>query len=853
MRHGVVLAALCAMVLVSRPPARATEAGCRAAASKRVSSLYGRAAKTFSACARAQAAGKTCDTLTRDGKAATALSLTETALLASCDDATATGLGFVSNDALAVRVAGTTAGEGRQVSDSVYGRDATPLSPTTSKCAKAIVSRSTTAGRTLLKLETPCGASCDATVTGSVDAAFASASAKILRSCGPADLNVLVAGDLAGHLAAVHADAERVANAFHPAAGPVVSLAAPAPGTILTPPGLPAMVDLETVVANVPHASYVNSVTVNGFATTFDDVSSRFGRSLSLSTPKATVPVVFTARTTFGTVSGVGTLRFNLSGLAPGVLITAPPSGTITAGGSIGVAGQVIGNVAAADVLLLDGSPVAFDPMTGLFSTSVPIGPQAVNVIRATVESLTLGTSDTDSVVVLQGTALGLGSRVPGANSNRMNNSGLAHARSLVKTQLDQALAPSNFIGMGAGGGTIDAFSIGSSAADIFGGGANTVQLTLSLDNFHLHVSGITFLGCTATYDAQNILVDAHVDLVGQLQANITTTQVTFTNDDGSIGGICSLGGFLVDVRTDVRNILTAQVNQKLQAAVASALSGINVSGPIGTALDVLIDDVFTDIPEDNQGVTFLLDTNMIALHPIPDAPPITATLVPTPVGPPVLGPTIPGTSTPYDLALCLSDGFVNRAMAAFMLQGRFNLSLSDLPVAGTNVPLTTLLLSALLGDPSYNNACPSCPVTLALRPTAAAVARPPQPSESATVILTVPNYRIDVVAEQGGTPIPLLSANVTFDLPVTLDVSGGAIAPTVGAIAVADVKVTDNPIGANETAFGNQVATLFPLAAQQLGGLFGEITLPSVSGLNVAGAGAGYNVSCAGIYLNLF
>lgn len=852
MKRSAALVLMCAVVLASRVPALASEATCRAAAAPRASALYGRAAKTFGACDRGRASGKACDAAKRDAKVATALSQTETALLAACDAAVATTLGFASKDALAVRVGGTAAGEGRQVADSVWGRDPGPLPASTIKCAKSIVSRSTTAGKTLVRGLVPCGASCDPAAIGVVDAAYAKASAAILRTCGPAELNALVGGNVAAHLAAMRADAERVVNAFHPGAGPVVSLAAPAPGTILTPPGLPASVDLETVVANVPHPSYVNSVTVNGFATTFDALSGRFDRTLSLSTPKATLPVFVTARTTFGTVSGVGTLRFNLSGLAPGVIITSPSSGTITPGASITVAGQVIGNKAAADVLLVGGSPVPFDGTTGLFSTSVPIGPQAVNVVRATVQSLSLATSDTDSVVVLKGAALGLGSRVPGANTNRMNNSGLAHARSLVKTQLDAALAPSNFIGTSAGGGTIDAFSIGASSADIFGGGANTARLLLSLDTFHLHVRDIGFFNCSATYDAQNILVDAHVNLVGQLQASITTTQVTFTNDNGSVGGVCSLLGFLADVRTDVRNTLTTKVNEKLQAALDSALGGINISGPIGTALDVLIDAVYSDIPEDNLGITFLVDSNMIALHPIPDAPPITATLVPTPVGPPVLGPTIPSTVTPYDLALCLSDGFVNRAMAAFMLQGRFNLSLSDVPVGGSSVPLSTALLSILLNDPSYTAACPGCPATLALKPTAAAVARSPQPSESATVVLTIPNYRVDVVGHQGATPIPLLSANVTFDLPVTLGVSSGAIAPTVGTITVADVKVTDNPIGANETAFGNQVAILFPLATQALGALFGEIALPSVSGLTVTGAGSGYNVSCAGIYLNL-
>jgi hypothetical protein len=47
-------------------------------------------------------------------------------------------------------------------------------------------------------------------------------------------------------------------------------------------------------------------------------------------------------------------------------------------------------------------------------------------------------------------------------------------------------------------------------------------------------------------------------------------------------------------------------------------------------------------------------------------------------------------------------------------------------------------------------------------------------------------------------------------------------------------------------------VSTLFPLAAQALGGLFGAIRLPSFEGLSVTGVGSSYNVGCAAIYLNL-
>jgi hypothetical protein len=265
-----------------------------------------------------------------------------------------------------------------------------------------------------------------------------------------------------------------------------------------------------------------------------------------------------------------------------------------------------------------------------------------------------------------------------------------------------------------------------------------------------------------------------------------------------------------------------------------------------------VIDASYSDIPEDSQGVTFIVDSNVTAVHPVPDAPPITSTLLPSSAGPPVLGPTIPSTATPYDLGFCLSDGFVNRAMAAFMQQGRFNQSLTSLPVGGNTVALTTLILSFLFTDPTYSTACPNCPVTLVLKPTAAAVARGPLGGEVGSVVLTVPNYRLDLVADQSGTPVPLISANVTFDLPLTLGVSGSTITPTVGSLTLSDVNVVDNPFGANEASFTTQVSTLFPLATQALGSLFGELPLPAFEGLQISGVGAGYNVSCTALYLNL-
>ena len=205
---------------------------------------------------------------------------------------------------------------------------------------------------------------------------------------------------------------------------------------------------------------------------------------------------------------------------------------------------------------------------------------------------------------------------------------------------------------------------------------------------------------------------------------------------------------------------------------------------------------------------------------------------------PPVLGPTVPGTSTTYDFGLCMTDGFVNRAVAAFMQQGRFNQSIDKVP--GTTVSLVTSLLNIATGDHAYGDDCPGCAATLVLKPTAAAVARAPQAGEDGTVTLIVPNYRLDVVVDDAGTPRTQLSALVTFTLPITLSASGTSIAPSAGTLVVDNIRVINNRIGADEAKFADVAAGLFPDAAATLAGVFGSIEPRALRGPEPDGAGIG-------------
>lgn len=850
--------ALGVLGLLAPPSADAAlTASCRKKAAAQASSIYKFAAKQFSVCGKKLAGGSACSAALRDAKVSSKLAKVRSTILSACSEAEATSIGFGSAGALAVAVAGAGNGEGRWTSDSVYGREPGPLSTDDKKCAATIASQAAKGGKVMIKKLMSCGSLCSPLDQLKVDSVWTKAEDKINAKCTAGSLAALVGGDLAAHMTGMRAGAQRVVDSLNPATSPVVTVVTPAPGTILTPGGVPFNVDISGAVSNVPHSGYVNSFEIDGQEATFDTVAEEFDRSVSVTSPGGTnLSFFLEARTVFGTISTTANVNLNLGTLAPDVVITSPASGTITPTSPVTVGGQIIGDLAEADVLLVDGIVTPFDPGTGVWSTSVALGAGSVHIVDAEVQSLGLGVSNTDTIVVLEGTALPLNLRVPDGNHNRLNNTGFDAVTSIIQGELEGAFDPAAFIGSPAAGGEVCGFSIGGTSADIFGAGPMAVQADIGITNFSIDVcdidTGVLGITCDASYDASSVDISTQADLVGQLEVGSTSSSVTFTGSSAELSGniICDFVGlFITDLEAQMETELANQLETELPAAFDEALAGINVSGPIGQALDVEIDALYTDIPEDSNGVTFILDSNISALSPVPDAPNITETLVPTGASPPILGPNVPGTSTPYDLGFCLSDGFVNRAMAAFMLQGLFNQSITEvLP----GVILNTGLLTVSTGDPAWSTACPGCDVTIVLKPTSAAVARAPQGGEVGTVVLVVPNYRLELVADDGGSPLSLFTGVVTFDLPLTLDVSTGQIAPTVGTLALSNFKTIANPIGANEAAFESTAVTLFPLAASGLGGLFGAIPLPPFQGLELNGVGSDYNVSCTAIYMSL-
>jgi hypothetical protein len=493
----------------------------------------------------------------RDAKASVGLSKTRSAVLAVCDAATATGLGFATNGDLSVRLAGTAAGEGRQATDGAYGRDATVMNETLARCAKVLATQSAKAGSLLVQTLAPCITTCAPETTAKVDAAFTKAITTVSRSCTPADSISLVGTDVATYLATIRTGAQRVVNAFHPGFNPARSVVSPTPSTILSPGSLPANVDVVSLVGAVPHAGYVIDVSVAGLTSSFDSATNHFTRTISVRRrrcpPEGDRPVSLRSHTTLGTISTTANLHFNLASLAPSVVINAPTSGTITPAGSITISGQVLGNLSPGR--RVDGRRERH-VVQSQHGCVLDVGVARADGQRHRRDgAVDRARRPTPTRRRHEGRRARLGLRVPTGNFNRLNNSGFVHVQSVIESKLDPAFAPRSSSGCPSAD-TRSWFSTGTKSATVVGGSAHTVATTISINNLHLDAdAGQRLHRALRRRERHHQRTGRSApDAMGDLSASVDpmNVQVTFGRLRLGVGRIiCSIGSFFTDARAE--------------------------------------------------------------------------------------------------------------------------------------------------------------------------------------------------------------------------------------------------------------------------------------------------------------
>jgi len=153
---------------------------------------------------------------------------------------------------------------------------------------------------------------------------------------------------------------------------PVITLNSPTEGQVLSD-------NTTTLSGTVDDLTATANVTVNGgapIALTLG-VSGNFSQSISLNTGSNTIVVA--AVDGSGNTGTSGTITVTVNPNKPGITITQPPAGTVTANSSLTVTGTVSGNVTSAN-LILNGVSQTVTVAGGNFSANVTLT-QGTNVI----------------------------------------------------------------------------------------------------------------------------------------------------------------------------------------------------------------------------------------------------------------------------------------------------------------------------------------------------------------------------------------------------------------------------------------------------------------------------------------
>jgi hypothetical protein len=288
--------------------------------------------------------------------------------------------------------------------------------------------------------------------------------------------------------------------------------------------------------------------------------------------------------------------------------------------------------------------------------------------------------------------------------------------------------------------------------------------------------------------------------------------------------------------------------------AVEDALSGIELTGPIGDGFGVTLTTPMFDIPEDNAGITLASGAIMATKVPDPTAPMFSETLH-IPASYPfaqLASQTTPG-GIIYDMGLAIAESGFNQILAAMVESGSLATDLSEIDLAGTGTPIA--LTAGLMGliIPEFAQLPPALPLTFRIRPTLAPVLTGDVGPSGEIADLLIGHLLVDVISGPPGMESlhgrMAIDAAAAFDL--TIEAGTGNLVPAIASPDPADILITllDNPLcmdeGTLQTVIPQLMAPLFP----SLAGAFGSFPLPSFLGVQPSAV----EVSRVGDFLGVF
>jgi len=586
--------------------------------------------------------------------------------------------------------------------------------------------------------------------------------------------------------------------------------------------------------------------------------------------------------------------------------ITSPAHGVFTTASSIAVTGQVTIKNFANLVLFVNGVTTPVNP-DGSWSTTVALDPAKVfNPIYVQARDTASGKLIGKRVVVISGESVADGGFSYDGVALRLNDTGLDSIEPLVSSLVDLDIASllppgtaviSDFCAIDGGfvgclgrvdvvianpPPTFSSFNLDVDSMTNFAAGDVTIN-DIRVDT-NINGSGLApSCGLRLTASALDILGDYTLDPDA---GDPTIIDVNLLGSPGVVfggfnsqftSGLCDfplIGDLIQLIIGDVQPIVTNGLvgflsdpdgggpqDAPIAEGIETALQGIQIAGPIGQGLGVLLEAPLFDVIEDNAGITLGSDARIQAqfgpnpgeCEPPPDAPDLLASLhVPEPF--PSFGATTPSGGLPYGLGICISTSAFNQLLKAQIECGLLQVDITELDLLGTGTPqpVTAGLLSLLL--PELSGADPNMPLVVQIRPTLAPVLTGNTGPSGELAELRVGGLNVtvnDPVLDQD-----YVSAQVDFaaGLEFAFDNVTGNLVPTLASVSAPDIEVgiTDNLIGTNPGTLSFLLEALLPSILPSIGDTLGAFPLPDFLGLSLQSVAVEQNGEFVSLFVDL-
>ncbi|MFT5040987.1 MAG: hypothetical protein ACI8TX_001958, partial [Hyphomicrobiaceae bacterium] len=494
------------------------------------------------------------------------------------------------------------------------------------------------------------------------------------------------------------------------------------------------------------------------------------------------------------------------------VTLTSPTHGSFTTASTTNVTGVVTSDPISDATLTINGQAVTI-AANGTFSKTLTLTPADIfNGIRAEVTQVSTGFTVRDRRVVIWGNSV---TKAQGSSQSvglRIGDSGFNALEPVLTSLVDldigtllpngtqvfsQCFTDSIFGCIASGTGRVKSTSLGSFGVDI-DSRTNFVFGDVQLNNLVVDLTvDTTITGIESTCDlfrveASTTNITANYTLEPQSPDNISidVNQVTnppnvsFSNfsDTVDCGGTGFLTTLLNAAKGDVQALTSNALKDFLQdpdgggpddspiaAAIQTALGAIELTGPIGAGFGVDLATPMFSLPEDNNGITLASHAIMTPLSVDPNAPSFDRVLVVPSNFPfsPLSSTTTPG-STPYDMAIAISDTGFNQILAAQVEAGLLAAEITEIDLFGTGtpLPLTAGILSSLI--PEFGLLPPATAMTFEIIPTLAPALTGASGAGGETAELFISHLLIRVYS--GAKPNETVQAVISADLVTSFD-----------------------------------------------------------------------------------